>query len=325
ELASESSTQRELASESSTQRELASESSTQREDDTLVAEPEDAAGEPLTSLEGAGVASSWADVAEAVGADEPDGLEIAFAVAGAGLDTLGAIADPFDAVMSSGAGWLIEHVWFLREPLDALAGDPEQVVAQAQTWSNVAGALRSVATDQAASGVYGWSGPAGTAYHGAVGDYARAVHDVAGQAHQLANLVLGTGAAVGTVRALIRDLIADFLTWVARMAIAALATAPITMAASTAAAIAAIALEAYRLACHLAERISRLLDMLSDAGGTAGRLVESMRHVVTELRATAPYMQHSLEPVPVGVAVEVGKQFSGTALDERPVEQTLAR
>jgi hypothetical protein len=295
------------------------------EGDTLVAEPEDAAGEPLTSLEGAGVASSWADVAEAVGADEPDGVEIAFVAAGAGLDTLGAIADPFDAIMSSAAGWLIEHVWFLREPLDALAGDPDQVVAQAQTWSNVAGALRCVATDHAAAGVYGWSGPAGMAYRGAVGDYARAVNDVAGQADQLANLVLGTGAAVGTVRALIRDLIADFLSRVLRRAIAALATAPVTLGGSTAAAIGVIALEAYRLACHLAERISRLLDVLSDAGSTAGRLVESMRHVVTELRATAPYMQESLEPIPAGEVVEAGKQFSGAELDEQPVEQPPAR
>lgn len=287
---------------------------------TLVAE----LGGQIAGLEGTGVASGWADLGEAVTAEQPDGLEIAFAAAGAGLDTLGAITDPFDEFLSSAAGWLIEHVWFLREPLDALAGDPQQVVAQAQTWSNIAAELRSIAADQTAAEVPGWSGQAGEAYRGAVRKYMRTVVDVAGQADELAGVVLGTGAAVGTVRALIRDLIADFLGWVVSKAISALVTASITLAASTAVAVTAIALEAYRLAHHITEHLSRLLDVLSDAGDTAGRLVDGMRHATFEARATAPYMQESLERVPAAEVVEAGKQFSGAALHEPPAEQPPA-
>ena len=288
--------------------------------ESLVAERE-----PTPDLDGAGVVSSWADVADAVAKPAPDGMEIAWAAAGAGLDTLGAIADPFDALMSSSIGWLIEHVWFLREPLDVLAGDPLQVTAQAQTWSNIAGELRAVAADHTAAHVTGWAGPAGEAYRGAVGRYTGAVVDVAGKADQLAQLVLGSGAAVGTVRALVRDLIADFLSWVARTALAALAAATVTLAGSTAAAITAVALEAYRLAPTIAERISSLLDALSHAATTAGALVVGMRHAAADARARAHYMQEPLDEVPAAEVVEAGKQFSGTALEHPPPEQRPSR
>jgi hypothetical protein len=273
----------------------------------------------VAPLEGAGVASSWADVATALG--EQDGLQTAFALTGAGLDTLGAIADPFDAFLTSAIGWAIEHVTFLREPLDALAGDPEQVVAQAQTWANVAAELRSIAAEQGAADVHGWEGAAATAHRGAVDDCGRALHGVAGQADQLASLVLGTGAAVGTVRALVRDLIADFFAWVAKVVIGALATATVTVAASTAAAIATVGWEAVALARDIASRISRLLDLLSEASGTARHLVDGMRYAVTQLRAVAPFVEKQLVAVPLAAVTEAGKQFSSAELEEQSAAQ----
>jgi hypothetical protein len=264
------------------------------------------------------VVSSWADLVKAAADPDPDGTEIAFAVAGAGLDTLGAVADPFHGVAATGLGWLIEHVTFLREPLDALAGDPQQVIAQAQTWSNVARELRGAVADHAASDVSGWTGAAGEAYRSAAERYRGSVLDVAGQADRLAHLVLVTGAAVGTVRALIRDLIADFLISVARAWLMSLATATVTAGMSSAAAITAVALDAYRLARTITEHISRLLDVLSHAAGTAGALVDGMRRVAAEARATAPYMLDSLDQAPLAPVVEAGKQFSSTSIEEHP-------
>ena len=54
---------------------------------------------------------------------------------------------PFDALLQAGLGWLVEHVAFLREPLDALAGDPDAVLAQARHWDQVAGELRAAASE----------------------------------------------------------------------------------------------------------------------------------------------------------------------------------
>ena len=35
-------------------------------------------------------------------------------------DTIGFAIDPLGSVLTAGVGWLLEHISFLREPLDAL-------------------------------------------------------------------------------------------------------------------------------------------------------------------------------------------------------------
>ena len=51
-----------------------------------------------------------------------------------GLSALGAVMDPFQAIFAAGVGWLMEHVEFLREPLDSLAGDPKELEGHAASW-----------------------------------------------------------------------------------------------------------------------------------------------------------------------------------------------
>ena len=55
--------------------------------------------------------------------------------------------DPLQGLLSAGIGWLIEHVSFLSEPLDYLAGDPDLVQEKAQTWDNIKTALEQAAKD----------------------------------------------------------------------------------------------------------------------------------------------------------------------------------
>src|SRR5947209_2066731 len=66
---------------------------------------------------------NWGGLAMDIGADA--------------LDALGMAMDPLGALAGAGIGWLIEHVSFLKKPLDWLAGDPEAVTAKAQTLQNV--------------------------------------------------------------------------------------------------------------------------------------------------------------------------------------------
>ena len=96
-----------------------------------------------------------------------------FAAAGAGLDTLGAVLYPFNALLRAGLGWLFEHIAFLREPLDALAGDPDAVLAQARHWDRVAAELRAAAADHRATTVPDWHGAAADGYRQAVDELAR--------------------------------------------------------------------------------------------------------------------------------------------------------
>ena len=114
---------------------------------SLIVEAENEDAQPLDNWEGAGAASSIADHDGAWSAEDPDPLQIAFTGAAVALDGLDAVMNPLDGLATSGIGWLIEHVWWLHEPLDALAGDPTQITAQAQTWHNVATQLTTVAAD----------------------------------------------------------------------------------------------------------------------------------------------------------------------------------
>ena len=62
-------------------------------------------------------------------------------------DAAATVIDPFGTLLANGLGWVMEHFEPLREVLDKLAGIPDQVVAHAQTWANMAGGLRTLAED----------------------------------------------------------------------------------------------------------------------------------------------------------------------------------
>ena len=62
-----------------------------------------------------------------------DALASVFDAGGFALDVLGDIGDPLGAVISCAVGWIVNHVSFLREPIDWLAGDPHSIEASATT------------------------------------------------------------------------------------------------------------------------------------------------------------------------------------------------
>lgn len=278
-----------------------------------VVAPENQHAEPLDSLEGAGVISSWSDATS-------DG---SWSVASATLDSLGAIADPFQALLSAGAGWLIEHVEFLHEPLDALAGDPTQIRAHARTWANVASSLRDVATDyyDAAGDTTSWTGQGADAYRGAATRFADSITTAAGEAEALSALEMNAGTAVAAERSFIRDTIADFVAGLIEDVITAAIEAPLTFGVGTAATIAWAIGQAVRLAEQLVTRIARLVHVLSEAGEAGRRLAERVRDVAHALGDPARYardaVQHvrhaagevdDLVPDHVSTLVEYGKE-----------------
>lgn len=91
-----------------------------------------------------------------------------------GLGGIGAVAetavwvlDPVGALVAAGFGYAVEHIKPLSDVLDWLAGDPDQVAANAGTWRNVGVEHEDVA-DQYVRAVRhqiaDWEGPASDAY-----------------------------------------------------------------------------------------------------------------------------------------------------------------
>jgi uncharacterized protein YukE len=278
-----------------------------------------------STWEGARVVSSYADLADALAQEHVDPAQVAFAAAGAGLDSLGLVTNPLGSLLGAGIGWLIEHVDFLSEPLDALAGDPGAVLQQARAWQGVSAELSAAAIgyrEAAATVATGWDGAAADAYALDVRRCTVAMDTAARDAEQLANVVVSTGAAVGTLRALIRDSIARFLAKVIQWVVAALAAATVTAGFSLAALIAAVVEQASSLARMFVQRMSGLLDHLEEAGVAARGLGQAMRDAAAQFAPGpmvdgARILHGAARRVSADWVVEAGKQHTGAEQEQR--------
>jgi uncharacterized protein YukE len=290
--------------------------------ESLVVAPENEDAQPLSSLEGGGVFSSWADLNAAVSADDVDPGQVAFTAAAAGLDTLGAIVNPLDSLLSAGVGWLIEHVWFLHEPLDALAGDPTQITAQAQTWNNVGGELAAIARDHrgAAAALSAWEGSAGDGYRGTADRFDGALEQAGRDAVQLADLILTSGAQVGTVRALIRDSIADFVTEVIKTVAFYGVASLITAGGALGVGAVQLIVRALNLADKIYQKVKDLLDAMTLAGGMAAQISGAIQQTATAVRAAMPTLDaidKAAGDLQLSYPIEAGKQVTGAEQGQR--------
>jgi uncharacterized protein YukE len=288
----------------------------------LVVVPENEDAEPLDNFEGAGFVSSWADLHSAMSADQVDPIQVAYTAAGAGLDTLGAMEDPLESLLSAGVGWLIEHVWFLHEPLDALAGDPTQITAQARTWHNVGGELAAVAQDHrgAAAALGAWEGAAADGYRGTVDRFGGALDGAAQNAEVLADLILTTGAQVGTVRALIRDWIAGWVAKAIEMVLLYGPAALVTAGGAAAAGALHLIASAVDLAHSIARQVRKLLDTVTLSAEMAAQLSGAIQQTSAAVRAAMPTMEAinkaAVDLTPPAV-IENGKQVTAAEQTQR--------
>lgn len=129
-------------------------------------------------------------------------------------NTMDFAMDPFAAVFSSGVGWLLEHVQPLSEALDKLAGDPDQITANARTWTTIAEELGSISSDMAnliATGTASWVGEAGDAYRDRGTDTANLIAAAQSAAEGASSGISTAGDVVASVRTLVRDVIAELV------------------------------------------------------------------------------------------------------------------
>jgi hypothetical protein len=133
---------------------------------------------------------------------------------GAGLDLLTLAIDPLGGLMAWGVSWLMEHVRPLRDALDWLAGNADEVAAHAATWSNVAAFTESARQDYAgrlSAEVSGWFGAAGDAYRENAGLHVQTLDGLSIAARGISYAVESAGLLVALVRGIVRDLIAEFV------------------------------------------------------------------------------------------------------------------
>ncbi|MEV6306753.1 hypothetical protein AB0M02_45660 [Actinoplanes sp. NPDC051861] len=132
---------------------------------------------------------------------------------GATLDTLALAVDPLGTLAAWGVAWLMEHVKPLRDALDWLAGNADEISAHAATWSNVAAftdQARQEYADHLRTEVDGWIGAAGDAYRAHADGHLEVLGSLATAARGISYAVEGAGLLVAAVRGILRDLVAQF-------------------------------------------------------------------------------------------------------------------
>lgn len=178
-----------------------------------------------TALAGSGVLDDIEGIA--TGLKEGSWLDVGMSALALGGDVLGAVVDPLGTLIAWGAGWLIEHFNPMKRWLEQLAGDADQVRANAQTWGNVAEAVDGLAEDleMDAKGLMADArGAAAAGYSAANGDVSKSLR-TAGKAAAAMSMALGVLATVvKVVHDLVRDAIANIIGTLASAIIEAVAT-----------------------------------------------------------------------------------------------------
>ncbi|CAL9609671.1 hypothetical protein SUDANB95_05568 [Actinosynnema sp. ALI-1.44] len=162
------------------------------------------------SYTGIGIVESAVDLYN--GVRDGSWVEAGLGLAGTGLEALSFVLDPLGSIVASAVSWLIEHVGPLRQALNWLAGDSDQIAAYARTWQNVSRAVNEAGGDltaEASRGTASWTGPAADAYRASVTNQSHHITAAANCAGIISAVVEVSGVLVGTVRGLVRDLIAE--------------------------------------------------------------------------------------------------------------------
>lgn len=229
------------------------------------------------SLDGAGLLSSFDDVRTAI--SEQDAAGVAFTGIVAGLDALAFVADPVGELGTAGLGWLMEHVEWLRIPLDELCGDPVQITARAEDWQRISVDLGTAATalDGLRADAGGWEGAAAAGFGRAVTGNQEALRAMSTAAREVSELVLGSASMVGTERSIVRDLIAELVVRLITTAVTAGVTALATAGTTAPLVVGSILLQVADTAATIARRIEDLATKLREAGAVMGRLEDTMR------------------------------------------------
>jgi uncharacterized protein YukE len=244
---------------------------------------------------GAGVFESVDGFVQSLTADAegegPDVIDVALGAAGMVTDVVGFAANPLAGLASAGVGWLLEHVSFLREPLDALLGNPDEINGNVDQLKSAALEMKMIAREhrEDMGSVDDWSGEASDAFRANM-------EQMAGEYEALGSTMDGTaaiyalsGALVCELRAMVFELISDLIGELIASALIAAASAVVTFGGSIAAFAGYAGTRAAMLATKIAGKLTKLSAAMTRMGGRLAKLGEKMKGLIKGLERFAEY------------------------------------
>lgn len=147
------------------------------------------------------------------------GLQIGLGGATVALEAASFWWDPIGTLLRWAASWVMEKLEPAKRFLDQLAGNPPVIEAYAATWQNVAKLVNETADEveaAVAKDLGTWQGEAADAYRAQISEKVTGLREAA-------KLCAGSGrwtkvisALVGTVRTIVRELIASLVAWLVK-------------------------------------------------------------------------------------------------------------
>ncbi|MCT2586709.1 hypothetical protein [Actinophytocola gossypii] len=242
-----------------------------------------------TATSGAGIVDTYAGLVGAITSDaESEGeqvVDVALSATGAVIDTIGFAVDPFGAIVSAGVGWLLEHVSFLREPLDALLGNPDEINANTDALKSAALEMKTLAQEhrQDLSTIAEWGGQAADSYKQSLTRMAEELESMGHTLDGTAAVVGISGMLVVTLRGIVFGIISSLITELIRYALIAAASAAVTFGGSIAAFCGVAGARAAATAARISGKISKLLGGLTRQAGRLGDLARAMQDLADGL------------------------------------------
>ncbi|MFI5611774.1 toxin glutamine deamidase domain-containing protein [Amycolatopsis sp. NPDC051903] len=201
-----------------------------------------------------------------------DWASVAMGAVGTALDALSMAMDPFGAILAAGVSWLMEHVGPLKDALNGLTGNADQIKAQSETWANVAKELGSVASDlnsAVMSDLQSWSGDASDAYRQRAQDLGTLLQSAQKGCEGASSGVKTAGEVVAAVRTLVRDIISELVGHLISWALQVVFTLGIGLAWVVPQVISAVAKTASQITSivtKLVKALKALIPLLKKAG-----------------------------------------------------------
>lgn len=167
--------------------------------------------------------------------------------------------DPF-ASLRGVAGWAVDYVTFLREPIDQLQGDRQSVQATADAIRSTAERMRELAAKQrdTLAKPQGWTGKAQEAYQTSMDTLGEELDSLAGAVAVKGVVVENSGAMVQALREALLHTVGQYSNSLVPGAITAYVFAPITFGASIAMFLASVVDSASQLGTSISAKMDDL-------------------------------------------------------------------
>ncbi|WP_436492904.1 WXG100 family type VII secretion target [Actinokineospora sp. HUAS TT18] len=253
----------------------------------LIAERQDS----TTAVTGIGIAESAVDIYN--GVQNGSWVEGGIGALGGGLEVLSLVLDPLGTLGQYAVSWVIEHVAPLRDALNWLAGDADQIAAYSQTWKNVSQAVAGVAADyqtEITNGTAGWSGPAADAYRTNASQQGEHITAAGTGADTIGTVVEVVGVLVGVVRGIVRDLVAECIStllirlpqWLAELGLTLGLATPHVVAS-----VAALVSKWVGRVTDIIAKLTRSLEKLRPLMNKLGEIWEAVKRGLQRLRTAS--------------------------------------